>query len=65
MLKGFKSQRLIALFLAGWMFLNFPLLALWDGEARVFGLPLFPLGLFIIWTVLIVALALIAERRED
>lgn len=65
MQKGIKSQRLIALFLTGWMFLNFPLLALWDGEARVFGLPLFPLGLFVIWAVLIVTLALIAERKED
>lgn len=65
MIKSIKSQRLIALFLAGWMFLNFPLLALWDGDARVFGLPLFPLGLFVVWGVLIVSLAIVVERRED
>lgn len=65
MIKGSTSPRLIALFLAGWAFLSFPLIALWDGEARVFGLPIFPLGLFLIWAFLIAALAHIAERHEE
>lgn len=61
MLRGQRSQRLLALFAAGWVALNFPLLALWDREALLFGVPLFPAALFLIWALLIVLLALIVE----
>lgn len=61
MLRGQRSQRLLALFAAGWVALNFPLLALWDRGALVFGVPLFPAALFLIWAVLIALLALIVE----
>ncbi len=59
------AQRLAALFAAGLLLLNFPLLALWDREATVFGLPLFPLALFGIWAGLIVALAWLLETAAD
>jgi hypothetical protein len=62
MFQGLDAQRLVALFVAGWALLSFPLLALWDHEARVFGLPLFPLALFGIWVLLIAALAWIVEH---
>ncbi|HOM12874.1 MAG TPA: hypothetical protein PLB41_06110 [Rubrivivax sp.] len=62
MLRGQRSQRLLALFAAGWVALNFPLLALWDRDALLFGVPLFPAALFLIWALLIVLLALIVER---
>lgn len=62
MLRGQRSQRLLALFAAGWVALNFPLLALWDRDALLFGVPLFPAALFAIWALLIVLLALIVER---
>lgn len=62
MFQGLDSQRLVALFFAGWLLLNFPLLALWDHDALVFGLPLFPLALFLIWLLLIAALAWVMER---
>jgi hypothetical protein len=65
MLDGLRSQRLLALFCAGLALFNFPLLALWDRELRVFGLPLFPLALFVLWALLIAALALILEGRDD
>jgi hypothetical protein len=65
MFQGLAAQRLVALFFAGWALFNFPLLALWDHEAEVFGLPLFPLALFVIWALLIVALAWVAERDPD
>lgn len=36
------QQRLLALFAAGLLAFNFPLLALWDVDATLWGLPLFP-----------------------
>jgi uncharacterized membrane protein len=65
MLKGLGVQRLIALFVGGMLCLNFPLLALWDGEATLLGVPLFPAALFIVWAVLIGLLALVVERMDD
>ncbi|MBW8317731.1 MAG: hypothetical protein K0M67_04930 [Thiobacillus sp.] len=65
MFQGLDAQRLVALFVAGWALLSFPLLALWDHEARVFGLPLFPLALFGIWALLIAALAWIVEHGRE
>jgi hypothetical protein len=61
MFEGLVAQRLVALFFAGWVLLNFPLLALWDHDARVWGLPLFPLALFVIWALLIAVLAWVVE----
>ena len=64
MLKAKASERLVVLFILGWALLNFPLLLLWDHEATIFGLPLFPAGLFLIWAVLIAALAYMLESNE-
>ena len=58
-------QRLVALFALALLLLNFPLLALWDVDVTVFGLPLFPLALFVIWGGLIAALAVMMERTRD
>ena len=63
--KGLASQRLLAVFVGGWLLLNFPLLALWDRDATVLGLPLFPLALFALWGVLIAVLGWIAEQTPD
>lgn len=62
MIEGLRAQRLLALCFAGLCLFNFPLLALWDREVLVFGLPLFPTALFALWALLIVLLALILER---
>jgi hypothetical protein len=62
MFQGLDAQRLVALFFAGWALFNFPLLALWDRDALLWGLPLFPLALFAIWAVLIAVLAWVVER---
>ena len=56
MFEGLVAQRLVALFFAGWALLNFPLLALWDHDTLVGGLPLFPLALFGVWVLLIAVL---------
>ncbi|MDP1650316.1 MAG: hypothetical protein Q8M01_19225 [Rubrivivax sp.] len=58
-------QRLLALFSAGLLLFNFPLLALWDRDATLLGLPLFPAALFLIWALLIAALGFISERIVD
>jgi hypothetical protein len=63
--KGLGGQRLVALFVAGGLLLNFPLLALWDRDATVLGLPLFPAALFVLWGGLIALLASIVERMPD
>ena len=65
MFKGLAAQRLVALFFAAAALFNFPLLALWDHDARVWGLPLFPLALFVIWGGLIAALAWVMEHHGN
>ncbi|MBX9611310.1 MAG: hypothetical protein K2X51_06775 [Burkholderiales bacterium] len=62
MFKGLNAQRLVALFAGGWLLFNFPLLALWDRDATVFGVPLFPAALFLLWAALIVVMAWLMER---
>lgn len=65
MVNGLGSQRLVALFGAGVLLFNFPLLALWDRNALLFGVPLFPAALFIIWALLIGALGWLVEHQSD
>ena len=65
MFKGLRSQRLMALFAAGALLFNFPLLALWDRDVLIFGVPLFPAALFALWALLIALLALILEGRDE
>lgn len=57
-------QKLVALFCLGWLLFSFPLLALWDHEALVFGIPVLPGGLFLTWLVLIGVLAWLMERPD-
>ncbi|MGE5466561.1 MAG: hypothetical protein ACM3Y9_03965 [Ignavibacteria bacterium] len=59
------AQRLAALFLLGCVLFNYPLLALFNRSAEVFGIPLLYAFLFGSWLVLIVLMALVTERRED
>ena len=65
MFQGLTAQRLLALFALGWLLLNFPLLGLWDRDANVFGVPLLPAALFLVWAALIGLLAWITERGDD
>jgi len=62
MFKELSSQRLIALFVGGWLLLNFPLLALWDLDATWWGVPVFPSALFLLWSVLIGWIAWLVDR---
>ena len=67
------TQRLLALFAAGWLLLSFPLLRLWLGDtkgaqgstgATLLGLPLLPAALFAAWAGLIVLLAVLMEAKR-
>jgi hypothetical protein len=60
--KGLAAQRLLTLFVSGCLLFNFPLLGLWDHDATLFGVPLFPAALFILWALLIAVLAWQMER---
>ena len=62
MANAISLQRLLALFVTGGLFFNFPLLGLWDVDTRLLGVPLFPLALFVLWGCLIFALAWLMER---
>ena len=59
------TQRLLALFGAGVLLFNFPLLKLWLSEHTVFGLPLLAVALFGAWALLIALLALLMESRAE
>ena len=59
------QQRLIGLFALALVLFNFPLLALWDRDALLWGLPLFPAALFLLWALLIAALAWLMEAGPD
>ncbi len=60
-----KGQRLVALFLLGCLLFNFPLLALFAGNARIWGIPLIYFYIFAAWIAIIALMALIIERKEQ
>jgi hypothetical protein len=60
-----QQQRLVGLFVLALLLFNFPLLAVWDRNVLLFGLPLFPAALFVVWTLLIAALAWLLERAPE
>ncbi|MFC5771322.1 hypothetical protein [Thauera sinica] len=62
MRKGLAGQRLVAVFIAGLLLLNYPLLSLFDRPERPFGIPLLHFYLFAVWLGLVIAIAWIVER---
>ena len=59
-----KSERLAGLFLLGCLLFNFPLLALFNVRATLFGIPLLYAYLFAAWALLIALVAVIVERSD-
>ena len=51
------TQKLLALFAAGVLLFNFPLLKLWLSDQSVWGLPLLPVALLVAWVLLLAVLA--------
>ena len=58
-----KGPRLVALFLAGALMFNYPLLALFDRADTAFGIPVLYVYIFGAWALLIALLALVVERK--
>jgi hypothetical protein len=59
-----KGQQLVGLFLLGCLLFNYPMLALFNLPATVFGVPLLYAYLFTSWALLIVLAAVIVERSD-
>ena len=59
-----KGQRLVGLFLLGCLLFSYPLLAIFNVRATVFGVPLLYAYLFAAWALLIVLVAVIMERPD-
>lgn len=64
MFRQLDVDRLLGLFVLGWLVFGFPLMGLWDRPALLAGLPLLPLALFALWALLIAALAWLMERPQ-
>ena len=60
-----KGQRLVALFLFGCMLLNYPLLSLFNSDARLGGVPILFAYVFAVWMLLIAAIALVVEQTPE
>jgi hypothetical protein len=60
-----KGQRLVALFLLGFLLLNYPLLNLFAGPVRVLGIPVLYAYVFAVWAALIALMALVVEKGND
>jgi hypothetical protein len=58
-------QRLLALFAAGALLFDFPLLRVWLSEGTVLGLPLLVVALFVAWAGLIGVLGWLMESRSS
>jgi len=61
-LPGASPRLQLALFCAGTILFNFPMLIIFDRDTTVLGLPLLPLALFAVWALLIAGLAWGMER---
>ena len=62
MRKRLAGQRLVAVFIAGLLLLDHPLLSLFDRPLWPAGIPLLHLYLFVVWAGLVIAIAWIVER---
>ena len=59
-----KGQRLIAAFLFGCLVFNYPILALFNQDGTVYGVPVLFVYIFGIWLLLIVVMVIIIEMPD-
>lgn len=59
-----RGQRLAAVFAFGALVFNYPLMTLLSSDNTLLGIPVLYLYLFILWALIIGAMALIIERRD-
>jgi hypothetical protein len=57
-----RTQRLVALFALGWLLFSYPLLALFNVDGTLLGIPLLYAYLFLAWAALIGLMLLVIER---
>ena len=62
--RGIRGQRLICIFLLGTVLFNFPILALFNVSATLFGIPALFAYLFLAWAALILLMYLAIERLQ-
>jgi hypothetical protein len=62
--RAVQAQRLVALFVLGWLLFSFPLLSLFNTGGTVFGIPVLYAWLFGVWAVLIALMVLVVERAN-
>jgi hypothetical protein len=62
--RAVQAQRLVALFVLGWLLFSFPLLSLFNIAGTVFGIPVLYAWLFGAWAALIVVMLLVVERSS-
>jgi hypothetical protein len=60
--RGARGQRLIGIFLLGLVLFNFPILALFNVGATVFGIPVLFAYLFLAWAALVLLMYLAIDR---
>jgi hypothetical protein len=56
------GQRFVALFVLGWVVVNYPVLSVFDVARAWFGIPSLYLYVFGVWAVVIALMAWIIER---
>jgi hypothetical protein len=59
-----KSERLVALSVLGFLLFNYPLLALFNHQGTLFGVPVLYAYIFAVWAALIAAIALVADSPK-
>jgi hypothetical protein len=62
---GIKGQRLIALFLAGCLLFNYPILSLFASHGDVLGIPKLYAYVFSTWALLIALMIVVVERSDE
>ena len=58
-----KGQRFVALCMLGLLLFNYPILALFNVSATLFGVPVLYAYIFVAWAALIALMAFVAESR--
>jgi hypothetical protein len=62
--RAVQAQRLVALFVLGWLLFSFPLLSLFNTGGTVFGIPVLYAWLFGVWAALIAVMVFVVERSN-
>jgi hypothetical protein len=62
--EGRSKPRILGVFLAGCLLFNFPLIALFNVQGRILGVPVLYAYLFSAWALLIVLMAILMERGD-